>query len=216
MIEILSICLVVWIFYAWRTGKFKKEYQEKNNAEFKQTWSNLKQSFKVDNHDTIHSDIDIKESKEFLSKKQKDKLKKDQENYANELAIKHGTRSLSQDEKLKIEIKNEINSKLLEKSHNTDVVNLPNIQLYRYVLEYKDSNGNNTVRGIDITTVYKGYQNSRWYFKADTEHGERTFKSQRVIRLKDQYSNSIYNNAKEVREHLLSEYDVLEDNFFDD
>ena len=55
------------------------------------------------------------------------------------------------------------------------------------------------------------YGNNRWYFIADTIDGERTFKSQRVISLKDQWFNNKYNSAKAIREHLLSEYDVIED-----
>lgn len=82
---------------------------------------------------------------------------------------------------------------------------------FRYVLDYKDRHGNITTRGIDITGVHKEYGNNRWYFIADTQEGERTFKSQRVIRLKDQWFDKQYSNAKEVREHLLSEYDVVED-----
>lgn len=53
MIEILFICLVVWIIYAWRTGKFKKEYQDKNNAELKQAWTDLKSSFKQKNDKSV-------------------------------------------------------------------------------------------------------------------------------------------------------------------
>lgn len=82
---------------------------------------------------------------------------------------------------------------------------------YRYVLEYQDRHGNITTRGIDITGVHKEYGNNRWYFLADTLDGERTFKSQRVISLKDQWFVKTYSTAKEVREHILSEYDVIED-----
>lgn len=92
---------------------------------------------------------------------------------------------------------------------------LPNILLYRYVIEYKNEKGNKTVRGIDILAVHK-HSNNRWYFLADTDEGERTFKSQRVIRLKDQCSQQIFATSKNIREHLLSEYEVIEDDFFDE
>ncbi|QNX72849.1 hypothetical protein [Acinetobacter seifertii] len=82
---------------------------------------------------------------------------------------------------------------------------------YRYVLEYQDRHGNITTRGIDITGVHKEYGNNRWYFLADTLDGERTFKSQRVISLKDQWFNRTYSTAKEVRKHIISEYDVIEE-----
>lgn len=82
---------------------------------------------------------------------------------------------------------------------------------FRYVLDYKDKYGNVTTRGVDILGVHKVYGNNRWYFIADTIDGERTFKSQRVISLKDQWFNTKYNSSKAIREHILSEYDVIED-----
>ena len=82
---------------------------------------------------------------------------------------------------------------------------------FRYVLDYKDKYGNVTSRGVDILGVHKEYGNNRWYFIADTIDGERTFKSQRVISLKDQWFNNKYNSSKAIREHLLSEYNVIED-----
>ncbi|MBJ9903651.1 ABC-2 transporter permease [Acinetobacter bereziniae] len=88
---------------------------------------------------------------------------------------------------------------------------LPEYSGYRYSLEYKDRFGTLTNRGIDITAVHKNYSNNRWYFLADTNAGERTFKSQRVVRLKDQWFGKTYNTSKEIREHILSEYDVIED-----
>jgi hypothetical protein len=88
---------------------------------------------------------------------------------------------------------------------------LPEYSGYRYSLEYKDRFGILTNRGIAITAVHKHYGNNRWYFLADTNAGERTFKSQRVVRLKDQWFGKTYNTAKEIREHILSEYDVIED-----
>ncbi|KRJ24870.1 hypothetical protein APC81_06485 [Acinetobacter baumannii] len=90
---------------------------------------------------------------------------------------------------------------------------LDNLDLagFRYVLNYKDRHGNVSVRGVDITGVHKEYGNNRWYFIADTIDGERTFKSQRVISLEDQWFSQKYETAKSIREHLLSEYDVIED-----
>lgn len=79
---------------------------------------------------------------------------------------------------------------------------------FRYALNYKDRNGNVTTRGVDITKVYKVYGYNRWYFKADTLDGERTFKSERVISLRDQWFNKRYSSSKTIREYLLSEYDA--------
>lgn len=86
-----------------------------------------------------------------------------------------------------------------------------NLVGFRYVLDYQDRHGNITTRGINITGVHKEYGNNRWYFLADTTDGERTFKSQRVISIKDQWFDKTYSTAKEVREHILSEYDVIVD-----
>lgn len=82
---------------------------------------------------------------------------------------------------------------------------------FRYVLDYKDRFGNVTTRGIDIIGVHKEYGNNRWYFFAETIEGERTFKSQRVMRLKDQWFNQEFTTAKAIREHILSEYEVIQD-----
>lgn len=182
MIEVLFVCLVAWIIYAWKTGKFSKEYQEKNNAELKQAWKELKETFAKNN-----SNIDKKQDLHVI---------KD-----HEYTLRLRNKTICSD--------SEIKPYILEDD-------LPIIPLNRYVIEYKDSKGNITVRGIDITAVHKHYNNNRWYFLADTDDGSRTFKSQRVIKLKDQWSNQIYKTSKSIREHLLSEYEVIEDNFFDD
>lgn len=220
MIEILFLCLVIWIIYAWKTGKFSNEYQEKNNAEFKKAWNELKQSFKPKTK--VPSLLDSYEPHYFLNKKQRKKLKKEREKHAETLAKKFNTRSLVQDEKLKEQAKQdyEYTLRLRNKSKfDTNLYNspddLPDIPSYRYVIEYKNGKGNETVRGIDILAVHK-HSNNRWYFLADTDEGERTFKSQRVIRLKDQWSQQIFATSKNIRKHLLSEYDVIEDDFFDE
>lgn len=82
---------------------------------------------------------------------------------------------------------------------------------FRYVLKYKDRHGGVTTRGVDITGVHKEYGNKRWYFFAKTVAGIKTFKSQRVICLKDQWYGEIYNTPQAIREHLLANYDVVED-----
>ena len=82
---------------------------------------------------------------------------------------------------------------------------------FRYVLKYKDRFGNVTTRGVDITGVHKEYGNNRWYFFANTIKGIKTFKSQRVISLKDQWYSQTYSTPQTVREHLLASYDVIED-----
>ncbi|WP_086240145.1 WYL domain-containing protein [Acinetobacter baumannii] len=46
MIELLFVCLIIWMLYSWKTGKFSKENQEKNRAEFRKDWLKLKQDFK--------------------------------------------------------------------------------------------------------------------------------------------------------------------------
>ena len=94
---------------------------------------------------------------------------------------------------------------------NDEILDDLDLAGFRYVLEYKDRFGNTTTRGIDITGVHKEYGNNRWYFLADTIDGERTFKSQRVISLQDQWYGEIYNTSKTIREHLLASYDVIED-----
>lgn len=181
MIEILFLCLVIWIIYAWKTGKFSKEYQQKSNAELKQAWNELKQSFK---------------QKDIQADAKNEKLKiQIQQDYEYTLSLRN-------------------NSKFDTNLYNSPD-DLPDIPSYRYVIEYKNGKGNETVRGIDILAVHK-HSNNRWYFLADTDEGERTFKSQRVIRLKDQWSQQIFATSKNIRKHLLSEYDVIEDDFFDE
>lgn len=88
--------------------------------------------------------------------------------------------------------------------------------LYRYDLYYKDRFGNETMREIDIISIRKADGNNRWYFEADTEDGDRTFKSQRVIELKDNWTGEKYDTAKAIREHLLDEYPVFDDDEDDD
>ncbi|MDH1070222.1 hypothetical protein N5B96_12170 [Acinetobacter johnsonii] len=185
MIEILFICLIIWIIYAWRTGKFSKEYQDKNNAELKKAWKELKETFTQNNSKISETD-----------KKRNLQAQKD---YEYTLKLRNKT----------------IHSDSDSRSYDLED-ELPVISLYRYVIEYKDGKGNNTIRGIDITAVHKHPNNNRWYFLANTDSGNRTFKSQRVIQLKDQWCNQIYKTSQSIREHLLSEYDVIEDNFFDD
>ncbi|WP_318342452.1 hypothetical protein [Acinetobacter sp. 16] len=217
MIEILFICLVIWILYAWKTGKFSKESQEKNRAELKRDWNKLKQNFKTSfKKPESKPDDDRKDeiSKPILTQKQRELQKKERIKYAEELAKKHGTRSEVIDEekrKLQAQRDYEYTLKLLGQSGTSrytddDTVyrSLPEIPYYRYVLEYRDASGSVTIRGIDITRIHKGYQNTRWYFEADTDDGERTFKSQRVIRLKDQWTDVTYNTAEEIRQHLLT------------
>lgn len=227
MIEILFICLVIWIIYAWKTGKFSKENQDKNRAKLEQDWDKLKQDFRIlftTSKNTVEPPV-AQDSPPILSQKQKKLSLKNRIKHAEELARKHGTQSeVINEEKRKLQSQKdyEYTLKLLGKSSASRYTeddgsyhSLSKIPYYRYVLEYRDANGNVTVRGIDITSVYKGYQNTRWYFKADTDDGERTFKSQRVIRLKDQWTNTTYDTAKEVREHILTEHSVTEI-FFDD
>lgn len=222
MIEILFIFLVVWILYSWKTGKFSKENQEKNREELKRDWNKFKQHFKTGfkNHKAEPVNYQKDEiSKPILSQKQIELEQKKRVKHAEELAEKHGTRSEVMDEekrKLQAQRDYEYTLKLLRKpevSHYIDDDihhrNLPEIPYYRYVLEYRDASGSITIRGINITIVYKGYQNTRWYFKADTDDGERTFKSQRVMRLKDQWTNTLYETVKGVREHILNEYTLM-------
>lgn len=219
MIEILFICLVIWIIYAWKTGKFSQENQDKNQAKLEQDWDKLKQDFKTTFESSKNkNELSLSEdtSDSILSQKQKKLSLKERIKHAEELAKKHGTQSeVINEEKRKLQSQKdyEYTLKLLGKSgtsHYTDddssYRSLPKIPNYRYVLEYRDASGSVTIRGIDITSVHKSYQNTRWYFETDTDDGERTFKSQRVIRLKDQWTNTTYDTAKEVREHLLDEY----------
>ena len=228
MIEILFICLVIWIIYAWKTGKFSKENQDKNRAKLEQDWDKLKQDFRIlftTSKNTVEPPVD-QDSPPILSQKQKKLSLKNRIKHAEELARKHGTQSeVINEEKRKLQSQKdcEYTLKLLDKSSTSRYTeddgsyhSLSKIPYYRYVLEYRDASGSVTIRGIDITSVHKGYQNTRWYFEADTDDGERTFKSQRVIRLKDQWTNTTYDTAKEVREHILSEYDAIEDYYLDD
>ncbi|MEB3755102.1 hypothetical protein [Acinetobacter sp. MD2(2019)] len=221
MIEIFLICLIAWIIYAWKTGKFSKEYQEKNNAELKQAWNKLKHDFKKPfntANNNAGSPINDGDTPPVLAPKAKPLSLKERQKQADELAKKLGTRSEVIDEekrKLQAQRDYEYTLKLLGKSgtsrytdDDTTYRSLPKFSNYRYVLEYRDASGSVTIRGIDIISVHKGYQNTRWYFEADTEDGERTFKSQRVIRLKDQWTNTIYATAEQVREHLLANYDI--------
>lgn len=219
MIEILFIFLLIWIFYAWKAGKFSKKMQEKNREELKRDWNKFKQHFKTGfkNHKAEPVNYQKDEiSKPILSQKQRELQQKQILKYAEELEKKHGTRCEVIDENNQKD-RNEYNWLILKKSNQEDYISntLPDISFYRYVLEYKDASGNITIRGIDISLVYKGYQNTRWYFKADTDDGERTFKSQRVMRLKDQWTATTYETAREVREHILSEHRISE-SIFDD
>ncbi|MCU4483651.1 hypothetical protein [Acinetobacter ursingii] len=229
MIEILFICLVIWILYAWKTGKFSKESKEKNRAELKRDWNQLKQDFKVGfKKSESKPDDDRKDdiSKPILTQKQRELEQKKRIKHAEELAKKHGTRSDVIDEEkreLQAQIDYEYTLKLLGKSgtlryNDDDTIyrSLPKISNYRYVLEYRDASGSVTIRGIDITRIHKGYQNTRWYFEADTDDGERTFKSQRVMRLKDQWTDTTYDTSKEIRNHILSAHNISEIIFDDE
>lgn len=215
MIIFLILLFCFWVFYAVVTGQFSKENKEKRDAKLKKDWAQLKQDFKRDvlkqklENTTKTSDI----PGEILSKKQRNRSQQEREKYANDLANKLGTRSeVLNEEKRKLQAQKdyEYTLKLLGKSKTYSFENdsstytpLPKIPFYRYVLEYKNAYGSITIRGIDITHVHKGYYKTRWYFDADTDDGERTFKSQRVIRLKDQNTGITYDTAKEIREHIL-------------
>ena len=113
MIEILFVCLVIWFFYAWKTGKFSKEYQDKNNAE-------LKQSFKTTTK--VITTFNDRKPHHFLNIKQKNKLKAEREKHAEILAKKFNTRSSALDEKLKEQAKKdyEYTLKLRNKTIHSD------------------------------------------------------------------------------------------------
>lgn len=40
MIELLFVCLIIWMLYAWKTGKFSKENQEKIELNLEKTGLN--------------------------------------------------------------------------------------------------------------------------------------------------------------------------------
>ncbi|MBF7687725.1 hypothetical protein [Acinetobacter rathckeae] len=201
MIIFFILLFCFWLFYAVVTGQFSKENQEKNNAKFKKDWANLKEDFKRDvlkqkpENTTSNDDLPSK----ILSQKQISRSQQEREKYANDLANKLGTRSeVIDEEKRKLQP---------QKDYDWDIyTHLPKIPLYRYILKYEDAHENITIRGIDITHVYKRYENNKWYFDADTDDGERTFQSQRVILLKDQWTSTTYKTSKDVREHILDEH----------
>ena len=87
--------------------------------------------------------------------------------------------------------------------------------LFRYELDYKDRFGNKTTRYIDVIAVQKEWGNNRWYFVADTEDGERTFKSERVIELRDSWTGEVFSSSKSVREHIVKNYPETDDAFDD-
>ncbi|UOG18656.1 hypothetical protein [Acinetobacter sp. PK01] len=87
--------------------------------------------------------------------------------------------------------------------------------LYRYELDYKDRFGKVTTRFIDVTGVQKEWGNNRWYFVADTAEGERTFKSERVIELRDNWTGDVFSTSKSVRDHLVKNYPEVDDAFED-
>ena len=87
--------------------------------------------------------------------------------------------------------------------------------MYRYELDYKDRFGNITTRNIDVIGVQKEWSNNRWYFIADTSEGERTFKSERVRELRDNWTGETFKTSKAIRDHLVKNYPET-DNAFDD
>lgn len=206
MIEILFICLIAWGFYAWRTGKFKKEYQDKNNAELKKAWTDLKENLKSTNPNSAMSDgIDNRNREQILSQKQRKLSLKKRENHAELLANKFATRTQIPE----ITISH-------QKLSTQNPIKQTTHHIYRYLIEYQDRHGNISERHINILVIHKLYNNNRWYFLADTDDGERTFKSERVICLTDHWHNRIYRNTTEIRNHLLSEYEVSEKDFYED
>ncbi len=103
----------------------------------------------------------------------------------------------------------EFDSEIVDKSADG------NSSLYRYELDYKDRFGNKTTRYIDVIAVQKEWGNNRWYFVADTEEGERTFKSERVIELRDSWTGEVFSTSKSVREHIVKNYPETDDAFDD-
>ncbi|MGI1191482.1 WYL domain-containing protein [Acinetobacter baumannii] len=180
MIEILFICLVVWIIYAWKTGKFKKEYQDKNNAE-------LEQSENGENLLTVSS----------LSQKQKKSSLKQREKYAEELAKKHGTRTQNTEITIphqKISINN---------TQKNDIEN-HNDEFYtpEYEITYQSMGKDITTRDICfLELTKKEFDNHKYYyleaFCFETQE-LRSFRVDRIIKLYDYNTTAEYVNYDEI------------------
>ena len=197
MIEILFICLVVWIIYAWRTGKFKKEYQDKNNAELKQAWTDLKGSFKPNNIDSLKSDINTEDTKPILSQKQQKLSLKEREKHAELLGKKFGTRTQSPEISIphqKISIKNTQNNNI--EIHN-DKFYTP-----EYEITYQSMGKNITTRDICFLELTKKEFDNHDYYYVEAFCFEtqelRSFRVDRIIKLYDYNTTAEYVNYDEI------------------
>ena len=201
MIEILFICLVLWIIYAWKSGKFKKEYQDKNNTELKQAWNDLKQGFKTKNK--VMLDTDTAESNQFPSQKQKNNFLKNREKYAEELAKKHGTRTQIPEIAIphqKISIKNTQNNNI--ENHNDE------FYTREYEITYQSMGKNITTRDIEfLELTTKDFDSQKFYYiEAFCFEAQelRSFRVDRIIDLYDYQTGIRYFSYSQILNFLIA------------
>ena len=186
MIEILFICLVVWIIYAWKTGKFKKEYSDKNSAE-------LEQSENDENLLTVSS----------LSQKQKKSSLKQREKYAEELAKKHGTRTQNPEITIphqKISLKNTQNNDI--ENHNDEFYTL------EYEITYQSMGKDITTRDICfLELTKKEFDNNNYYYVEAfcfETHELRSFRVDRIVELYDYQTGIRYFSYSQISNFLIA------------
>lgn len=189
----LFLGMIISIVGLFLLGKSKINIDTNKKAgnQIKEDWGKLKQDW---------NDIKPKKDTQLIKEKESEISRTDVISY------KEPTQHVSSKEPIYQPL-----NQALDFEKDDDILDDLDLVGFRYVLDYKDKYGNVTSRGVDILGVHKEYGNNRWYFIANTIDGERTFKSQRVISLKDQWFNTKYNSSKAIREHILSEYDVIED-----
>ena len=186
MIEILCICLVLWIIYAWKSGKFKKEYQDKNNVELKQ----------VENNENLLAVSSLSQKKKKLSLKQREK-------YAEELAKKHGTRTQNPEIAIphqKISIKNTQNNNI--ENHNDE------FYTPEYEITYQSMGKNITTRDIEfLELTTKDFDSQKFYYiEAFCFEAQelRSFRVNRIIDLYDYQTGIRYFSYSQILNFLIA------------
>ncbi|MFC2996339.1 WYL domain-containing protein [Acinetobacter sichuanensis] len=197
MIEILSIFLVAWIIYAWKTGKFKKEYQEKNNEELKKTWTDLKQSLKSTNSNLLTSDdLNNKKSEKTLSQKQQKLSLKEHKKHAKLLAHKFDTRT--QIPEITIQHKR-ISPKCTSNNKNT---HLNDFYTPEFEITYQSMGNHISIRDICfLELIKKDFEHNEYYYVEAfcfSSNDLRSFRVDRIIKIYDYESNKEYLDYKEI------------------
>lgn len=210
MVEILFICLVVWIIYAWKTGKFSKEYQDKNNAEMKKEWIELKQDFKPKNNSIKLEQV----SSPTLSQKQRKKSQEERIKEAEKLAEKLGTKSQIQDEKFRKQAQKdyEYTLKILGKSKTDTSLNYDDYSFSdshdepEFEISY---NNPPSFRKIKIYELYSKKYDGEFFTYVDaycfSAEDDRTFRIDRINHIEELNTGNFYFSTKDIKQ-ILKKY----------